>query len=131
MLRMRGAEPCCLQTCHHDGDGGVAFGRMVGNVIAVDGGGLDVILEPGRAIAFLPAKRMVGMASAHRFGRKVSAKFYRDEADSNAVDTSNEVGDGRGGRGVNGSGGSCQNRTSNRRTPKAPKRTDSFGFLCR
>ena len=40
---MRGAELCCLQTFHHDGDSGEVFCWMVGNVIAVDGGGFDII----------------------------------------------------------------------------------------
>ena len=32
--------------------------------------------EPGRAITFLLAKRMEGMASAHQFGRKVIVKLF-------------------------------------------------------
>ena len=89
---MRRAELCCLQTCHHDGEGGLVFGRMVGNIIAVDGGGLDVI-RTRQSNHIFTSQEHGGNGKCTSIWAESDCEVVRDEADSNAADASNEVGE--------------------------------------
>ena len=87
--------------------------------------------EPGRAIIFLLAKRMEGMASAHQFGRKVIVKLFEMRqiqtlsmlptrwehvGEEDKVSMEAEV---------------AKTEQQTNEPPEASNRTDSFGFPCR
>ena len=90
---MRGAEPCRLQTCPHGGDGSVVFERMVGNIIALNSGGLDVIQTRQSNRFFKTSQDDGGDSKRTSIWAESDHEGVRNEADSNAVDASKEVGE--------------------------------------